>query len=85
MKFLQYMLKRLSEASTWRGIVALLTVAGVSLSAEQGQQIIATGLAVIGLIQTFLPDNVPVEVIVKKLPESIKNVSLKNVLRRGRS
>ncbi|MCI0441187.1 MAG: hypothetical protein L0177_18955 [Chloroflexi bacterium] len=78
---MKYLLTRLSEASTWQGIVALLTVAGVSLSPEQGQQVIATGLAVIGLIKTFLPDTVPVE----SVKEAIKNATLKNVLRRGRS
>lgn len=53
---LQYLLGRLSEASTWRGIVALLTAAGISLSPEQAAAIVAVGLAVIGTIGAFFPD-----------------------------
>ena len=51
-----YLMARLSEASTWRGIVALLTAAGVVLSPEQIESIIAAGLALIGLLGTLLPD-----------------------------
>lgn len=51
-----FILARGKEASTWRGIVALLTAAGVTLSPEQGEAIIALGLAVIGAIGVFFAD-----------------------------
>jgi hypothetical protein len=51
-----YLLERLKEASTWRGIVALLTAIGVSLSPAQGEAIIALGLAAIGTLGVFTAD-----------------------------
>lgn len=46
----QYIIDRLSEASTWRGIVLLLTAFGVSLSPDQGEAVVTVGLAVAGLV-----------------------------------
>jgi hypothetical protein len=54
----QYLLERLAEASTWRGITALLIAVGVALSPEQIDAIVATGLAVIGLLGVFTKDKV---------------------------
>ncbi len=51
-----YLLARLAEPSTWRGILALVTAAGVALTPEQSSAIIAAGLAVIGLIGVFTAD-----------------------------
>ncbi len=51
-----YLLNRLREASTWRGIVMLFTAAGVALSAAQSEAIIAAGIALAGVIGVFLPD-----------------------------
>lgn len=51
-----FILQRGKEASTWRGIVALLTAAGVALSPEQTDAIVALGLAVIGAIGVFTAD-----------------------------
>lgn len=51
-----FILARGKEASTWRGLVALLTAAGVALSPEQGEAIVALGLAVIGAIGVFFAD-----------------------------
>ena len=45
-----FILSRGKEASTWRGLVALLTAVGVSISPDQGEAIVALGLAVIGAI-----------------------------------
>ena len=50
---------RLNEPSTWRGIVALITAAGVAISPTQGEAIIAGGLAIMGLLGAFLPDAKP--------------------------
>lgn len=51
-----FILTRGKEASTWRGIVAILTAAGVTLSPSQAEAIIALGLAVIGAIGVFTTD-----------------------------
>jgi len=54
----EYLLARLSEASTWRGIMMALTAFGVALSPEQIEAIIAVGLAIAGVIGIFFPDKV---------------------------
>lgn len=51
-----FILARLGEASSWRGIFAMLTALGVTLSPEQQNAILAIGLAVIGAIGVFVPD-----------------------------
>lgn len=51
--FLNWCLDRLGENSTWRGIIAIATAAGVALDETKASQIIATGLALIGLINVF--------------------------------
>ena len=51
-----FLLARLHEASTWRGLVALLTAVGVVLTPEQTEAVVAAGLAVIGALGVFLPD-----------------------------
>jgi len=53
---LQFILERGKEASTWRGLVAIATAAGVSLSPELGEAIVAFGLAVIGILGVFTKD-----------------------------
>lgn len=58
----EYVLSRLSEASTWRGIIALATAAGVALSPELVEAIVAAGLACIGLIGVLAPDLKPEKV-----------------------
>jgi hypothetical protein len=52
-KIIEYALARLSENSTWRGIILLLTAVGVTVNTEQAEHIIAAGLAVIGVINVF--------------------------------
>jgi hypothetical protein len=48
-----YITARLGEASTWRGIVALLTAVGVTLSPEQTNAVVSVGLAVMGALGVF--------------------------------
>lgn len=50
---MDWLMTRLLEPSTWRGLTALLTSAGIVLSPEQASAIIAAGLTVIGLINVF--------------------------------
>ena len=40
----------LSQNSTWRGLILLATAAGVHLEPEIQNQIVATGLGLVGLI-----------------------------------
>lgn len=47
---MKYLLERLGEASTWRGIVMLLTALGVSIKPELQEGIVSTGLAIAGLV-----------------------------------
>ena len=56
---MDYILARLKEASTWRGIVALITAFGVNLSPEQTSAIVTAGLGLIGVIGVFFADSKP--------------------------
>lgn len=55
-KFISFLINRLDEKSTWRAIIAILTVAGVSLSPEQTETIVAAGVALGALFEAFTPD-----------------------------
>jgi hypothetical protein len=46
----------LREASTWRGLVWLLTVSGVALRPDQVEAIVLAGMAIAGLLGVFLQD-----------------------------
>ncbi len=45
-----WVVARLREPSTWRGLVWLLTACGVTLRPEIWEQITAVGMAIAGLI-----------------------------------
>ena len=51
-----YMIERLKEPSTWRGIVLLLTAIGVPVAPAMADAIVSVGLAVAGLIGVATPD-----------------------------
>lgn len=51
-----YLMERLKEPSTWRGLAVLATSAGVALSPEQVAAIVSVGLLVAGLIGVLFPD-----------------------------
>ncbi len=44
----EYIKERLKEPSTWRGIILLLTAAGVPIAPAMGEAIICVGLALAG-------------------------------------
>lgn len=46
-------LEYLNQQSTWKGLLGLVTAAGVILSPDQSAAIIATGMALVGLINVF--------------------------------
>lgn len=52
----KFIVARLSEASTWRGVFLLLTAAGVTLRPELQAAITAVGLALTGLVGVVVPD-----------------------------
>jgi hypothetical protein len=54
---LNWLLARLSEPSTYRGLVFVFSAAGVSLSPDQSAAIITAGGAAIGLIEVFRAEN----------------------------
>lgn len=53
---LRWLLTRLKEGSSWRGIVWLLTALGVSLDPMAWEYIMAIGMAVAGLLGVLLAD-----------------------------
>lgn len=75
---LEYMLERLEEPSTWRGIVMLMTAFGLTISPEKSEAIISTGMAFAGLIAVFTKDHKPsiptqeeVEIVQAEVEEKI--------------
>ena len=53
---MKYIIERLKEASTWRGLIAVLTALGLVISPDLQAAIIATGLALIGLVGALTKD-----------------------------
>lgn len=52
----RYFLELAKEPSTLRGIIGLLTAAGVTLNPDQVAAIVAAGMGLAGLVGAFLPD-----------------------------
>lgn len=52
-----YLLKLSRQPPTWRGVVMLLTAAGVVLTPDQTAKVIAAGMAVAGAIGVFASDD----------------------------
>lgn len=50
MKIVNIVLERLSENSTWRGIILVATAVGLKLDPELQNAILSAGLGLIGLI-----------------------------------
>ena len=53
MKALLYILDRLSENSTWRGVILICTAVGLKLEPEHQEAIVAAGLSLVGVINIF--------------------------------
>jgi hypothetical protein len=53
MKIVDIILTRLSENSTWRGIILVATALGVKLEPEMTDAILAAGLGLVGLINVL--------------------------------
>lgn len=52
-----YVLARLKEASTWRGIALLLTAFGVQVAPDVQEAVISVGIAVAGAVGVLFPDS----------------------------
>ena len=50
-----YVLARMKEPSTWRGVIYMLTAIGVPIAPAMADAIIAVGLALAGLIGVVTP------------------------------
>ena len=50
------LVQRFKEASTWRGIIAVLTAVGVSLNPDEVAAIVSAGMALAGLVGVFTSD-----------------------------
>ena len=55
-KFKRFLVNRLDERSTWRAIVALITLFGLSLEPSQSEAIITAGIAIGAALEALLPD-----------------------------
>jgi hypothetical protein len=53
MKIVNFVLERLSENSTWRGIILIATAVGVKLEPALQESIIVAGLGLVGLINVI--------------------------------
>lgn len=51
-----YLLSRLREASTWRGIIMLATAIGIPIAPALADMIITFGLSLAGLVGVLVPD-----------------------------
>ncbi len=56
---MKWLLERLREQNTWRGLILLATAFGVKLDPDQSEAIIAGGLAIVGLINVFSKEKQP--------------------------
>jgi len=54
---MDYIIARLSERSTWQGLIALVGAFGVTLDPSLTDAIITFGIAAIGLIHVLWPES----------------------------
>jgi hypothetical protein len=53
MKIAETLLERLSENSTWRGLILIATAVGVRIEPELQEAILIAGLGLVGLINVI--------------------------------
>jgi hypothetical protein len=53
MKIVEIILQRLSENSTWRGLILVATALGLKLEPALQEQILVAGLGLVGLINVI--------------------------------
>lgn len=57
----QFILDRLSEPSTWRGIILILTAAGVGIQPALADAIIGAGIGLAGVVGVLTADKKPAQ------------------------
>lgn len=57
--WLQFLLNRARERSTWIGIISFLGSVGVALKPDMAEAIASTGIAIAGLIMAVTKDKAP--------------------------
>lgn len=50
---MKYILDRLSEPSTWRGVISVITALGIKLRPDLMEAIMTAGLGAMGVINVF--------------------------------
>ncbi len=50
---LNFIIERLGETSTWRGVVSVLTGVGIKIRPDLSEYIISIGLSLIGIVNIF--------------------------------
>jgi hypothetical protein len=53
---MHFFIERMSERSTWRGAIMMLSALGVTLEPQLAEAVIALGLGLAGLAEALLPD-----------------------------
>jgi len=53
---MRYLLNRLNEPSTWRGLIMILTALGLNISPELSEAILAGGVGLTGIIGAVTKD-----------------------------
>ena len=53
---MKYLLERLKEASTWRGIILVATALGAHWSPESQAAVITAGVGAAGVLGALIPD-----------------------------
>jgi len=53
MKIINTLLSKLSENSTWRGLILIATAVGVNMDTELQEAILVAGLGLVGLINVI--------------------------------
>ena len=54
---MKYLLERLKEASTWRGVILVATAFGARWSPESQAAIITAGVGAAGVVGALIPDS----------------------------
>lgn len=84
--FAKFIKNRLREASTYRGIIVLLGIFGVSIEPEKADAIVAACIALYGVLAAFFPDKFGAQEVKPDPPaKAIPPPKLQGEERAGRS
>lgn len=57
---MQWVIDRLKESSTWKGLISLLTAFGITIEPGLAEAIVAAGLGLMGVISILVKDKTKV-------------------------